>query len=100
MEALQRLEPCDGKLSCTVPRRAAADNSGGLSGEMEAYDNFERSLDAYNTLLDDREARGEARGIAIGETKGELEGKLKVAKNLKGMGLALDAIQKATDLNA
>jgi len=43
---------------------------------------------------------GEARGIAIGETKGELEGKLKVAKNLKGMGLALDAIQKATGLNA
>lgn len=31
-EVLQRLESCDGKLSCTVPRRAVAGNGGSLSG--------------------------------------------------------------------
>ena len=37
LKALQRLEPCDGKLSCTVPRRAAAGNSGGLSGSSSKW---------------------------------------------------------------
>lgn len=43
--------------------------------EMEAYDNFERSLDAYNTLLKDREARGKAEGLVEGKAEGLVKGK-------------------------
>ena len=64
-------------------------------GEMEAYDNFERSLDAYNTLLEDREARGKAEGLIEGEMKAQRVFVLKMhSKNLSA-----EAIVDFIDLN-
>jgi hypothetical protein len=45
------------------------------------------------------EARGEARGKAEGEARGEKEGKLQVAHNLIRMGLALEKVAEATELD-
>ena len=63
--------------------------------EIEYYDNIERSEDAYKTLLDDYETRGEVRGKA----EGLVEGKLEVAKKMKIAGMDNKTIQQFTGLS-
>ena len=46
------------------------------------------------------QAEGRAEGLAEGREEGRAEGKLEVARNLKQMGMATEAITRATGLTA
>ena len=73
--------------------------------ELEGYDKFWDTIRVECTLVNsalrrykEGLAEGEAKGMAKGMAEGKTEGKTEVARNLKQMGLPVEAIAQATGL--
>ena len=73
--------------------------------ELEGYDKFWDTIRVECTLVNsalrrykEGMAEGEAKGMAKGMAEGEAKGKAEVARNLKQMGLPVEAIAQATGL--
>ena len=101
METLQRL-PFKARKAVFEKLEQIVDIAGMSKEDRMKYD---ESIKVYRDQLAvmeherlQGEAKGRAEGIAEGRAEGEAKGKAEVARNLKQMGLPVDAIVQATGL--
>lgn len=67
--------------------------------ERHEYDEHVNAIMIQNDVLNTAKLEGHAEGRAEGHAEGRMEEKLEVAKNLKQLGISMDAIAQATGLS-
>ena len=67
--------------------------------ELEVYEYWQIRDAADRYGLEAKFEKGFAQGIEQGVEKGKIEGKIEVARNMRGIGLAVEVIMQATGLS-
>ena len=97
METLQRL-PFKARKAVFEKLEQIADIAGMSKEDRMKYDESIKVYRDQLAVMEYERLQGEAKGEAKGIAEGRAEGRAEVARNLKRMGLPVDAIVQATGL--
>ena len=67
--------------------------------DLQAYEESVKVYRDLNNVVNTAERKGRAQGLAEGRAEGLAEGRAEIARNLKGMGMDVAEIAKATGLS-